>query len=78
MPFQFPSSSPYLFERNERVGCGSFYCGHTFIEILLRFMGIGIALSRTVGAHYGSYVATELLSGFVSHGNVFVGLQFNE
>ncbi len=29
-------------------------------------------------AHYGLYVAIELLLRFVSHGNTFVGLQFNE
>jgi hypothetical protein len=78
MPFQFSISSPYLFERNERIGCGSFYCGHIFIELLLGSMGVGIAFNTTVGAHYGSYVAIEFLLGFVSHGNVFVGLQSNE
>jgi hypothetical protein len=29
MQFQFPISSPYPFERNKGIGCGSFYYGHT-------------------------------------------------
>lgn len=41
-------------------------------------MGVGIALSRIVGAHYGLYVVIELLLGFVNHGNVLVGSQHNE
>jgi hypothetical protein len=41
-------------------------------------MGVGIAFNRIVGAHYGLYVAIELLLRFVNHGNAFVGLQSNE
>jgi hypothetical protein len=41
-------------------------------------MGVGIAPSRTMGAHYGLYVAIELLLGFANHGNVRVGLQHSE
>jgi len=51
---------------------------HSVIELLLRSMGVGIALSRIMGAHYGLYVAIELLLGFVNHGNALVGLQHNE
>jgi hypothetical protein len=78
MPSQFPISSPYFFERNKGVVCGSFYYGRTFIELLLGSMGVGIVFSRIVGVHYGLYVAIELLLRFVSHGNVFMGLQSNE
>ncbi len=41
-------------------------------------MDVGIAPSRTMGAHYGLYVAIELMLGFIGHGNVCVGLQHNE
>ncbi len=41
-------------------------------------MGVGITLSRIVGARYGLYVAIELMLGFAGHGNVLVGLQHNE
>jgi hypothetical protein len=78
MPSQFPISSPYFFERNKGVGCGSFYYGHTFIELLLGSMDVGIALSRTVGVHYCLNVSIDLLLRFVSHGNAFVDLQSNE
>jgi hypothetical protein len=78
MPSQFPILSPYSFERNKTVGCGSFYYGCTFIELLLRSMGVGIAHSTTVGVHYCLYVGIDLLLRFVSHGNAFVGLQSNE
>ncbi len=60
------------------TGCGSFYYGHTFIELLLGSMDVGIAFSRIVGAHYCLYVGIDLLLRFVSHGNAFVGLQSNE
>ncbi len=51
---------------------------HWVIKLLLGSMGVGITLSKTMGAHYGSYVAIELLLRFTSHGNAFVGLQHNE
>jgi len=51
---------------------------HWVIEFLLGSTGVGIALSRIVGAHYGLYVAIELILGFASHGNALVGLQHNE
>jgi hypothetical protein len=40
MLFQFPISSPYLFEKDKGAGFGSFYCGHTFhtFECLGRFL----------------------------------------
>jgi hypothetical protein len=41
-------------------------------------MGVGIAPSRIVGAHYGLYVAIELMLGFACHGNALVGLQHSE
>ncbi len=48
---------------------------HWVIEFLLGFMGVGIALSRNVGAQY---VAIELMLRFAGHGNAFVGLQYSE
>jgi hypothetical protein len=41
-------------------------------------MGHGIAPTRTMGVHYGLYVAIEVLLGFAGHGNVLVGIQSNE
>jgi hypothetical protein len=41
-------------------------------------MGVGIAPNKTMGAHYGSYVAIELLLRFTSDGNALVDLQHNE
>ncbi len=51
---------------------------HWVIELLLGSMGVRIALNRTMGAHYGLYVAIELLLGFANHGKALVGLQHNE
>jgi hypothetical protein len=47
---------------------------HWVIELLLGFVGVGIAPNKTMGVHYGLYVAIELLLGFAGHGNVLVGL----
>jgi hypothetical protein len=41
-------------------------------------MGVGIAHSRTARAHYGLYVAIELVLRFASHGTALVGLQHSE
>jgi hypothetical protein len=40
MQFQFPISSPCLFEKDKGIEVGSFYCGHTFynFECLGRFL----------------------------------------
>jgi hypothetical protein len=51
---------------------------HWVIELLLGFMGVGIAPNRAMGAHYGLYMVIELLLRFVGHGNAFMGLQHNE
>jgi hypothetical protein len=48
------------------------------IKLMLGSMGVGITPSKTMGAHYGSYVAIELLLWFIGHGNVLVSLQHNE
>jgi hypothetical protein len=48
MPSQFSISSPCPFERNKRVGCGSFYCGCTLRAYFEKNMfGVGISIEKS-------------------------------